>query len=212
MKTIVCFGDSNTHGYNPEDGGRFGKRVRWTGRLQQLLGEEYSVVAEGCNGRTIDQGDYVSGWINGRAYLRPCLYSHRDVDFLVVMLGTNDLKDSFAESAAEIAAAMDSFVEDAKVFMQEHQDTKMQMILIAPPILKEQIVNSVFGDEFSEASVAKSKELAAFYQKIAQKHGCAFLDASGFAEVSDDDCLHLSAENHEKFANELYQCIKALEQ
>ena len=89
--TVLCYGDSNTHGYNLQGGGRFPKEIRWSGRLQEMLGSEYQVVEEGCNGRTTMYGN-VDEWTNGMLYLRPCLYSHRTVDFLIIMLGTNDLK------------------------------------------------------------------------------------------------------------------------
>ena len=34
MKNILCFGDSNTWGYDPVTGSRYAYDVRWTGRLQ----------------------------------------------------------------------------------------------------------------------------------------------------------------------------------
>ena len=55
---IVCFGDSNTHGYcadpaDCEDGGtRFSERERWTCLLQQKLGPDFLVLEEGLPGRT----------------------------------------------------------------------------------------------------------------------------------------------------------------
>ena len=52
MKTILCFGDSNTWGYNPENRQRFGPEERWTGILRNSLGEDYRVIEEGLNGRT----------------------------------------------------------------------------------------------------------------------------------------------------------------
>ena len=51
MFQIICFGDSNTWGYNPETGERFDKDTRWTGILQTLLGEQYNVVAVAIYGR-----------------------------------------------------------------------------------------------------------------------------------------------------------------
>lgn len=47
-KIILCYGDSNTYGYNPLNGLRYSKDIRWTGCLQKLLGEEYSIIEEGC--------------------------------------------------------------------------------------------------------------------------------------------------------------------
>ena len=51
MKTIVCFGDSNTWGYVPgSDGERFSPEIRWPARLAAALGSAWEVIAEGLNG------------------------------------------------------------------------------------------------------------------------------------------------------------------
>ena len=52
QKNILCFGDSNTHGYNSKTGGRFGVEERWTKLLQKKMGEEYYIIEEGLSGRT----------------------------------------------------------------------------------------------------------------------------------------------------------------
>ena len=72
MTTILCYGDSNTYGYNPVNGLRYPKGVRWTGVLQKMLGEEYEVIEEGCNGRTTVFEDAKEPWKAGLGYLRPC--------------------------------------------------------------------------------------------------------------------------------------------
>ena len=92
MKTLVCFGDSNTWGYVPgSDGERHPRDVRWPNQLQHLLGDEWEVIAEGLNGRTatVDRPD--SEGRNGLPYLLPCLHSHAPVDLVVIYLGTNDV-------------------------------------------------------------------------------------------------------------------------
>jgi lysophospholipase L1-like esterase len=92
LKTLVCFGDSNTWGYVPgSDGERHPREVRWPVQLQRALGEEWEVIAEGLNGRTatIDRPD--SEGRNGLPYLLPCLLSHAPVDVVVIFLGTNDV-------------------------------------------------------------------------------------------------------------------------
>ena len=91
MKTILCFGDSNTWGYNPENGQRFGPEERWTGILRNSLGEDYRVIEEGLNGRTTLWDDPIAGFKNGLDYLMPCLESHMPFDLITIMLGTNDL-------------------------------------------------------------------------------------------------------------------------
>ncbi len=211
IKTVLCFGDSNTHGYNPQDGTRFGRDIRWTGLLQHLLGDSYLIIEEGCNGRTTVRGDWAEGWINGMAYLRPCLYSHRPVDYVVMMLGTNDLKACFQATAEAIAEGMQTLVRETIDFMQEHQQKAPHIILIAPPVLGDGMAKSVFADEFTEESVRKSYALAELYKEIANRYYCTFLNASEFVEVSEADSLHLSADSHAKFAEELYHCICTME-
>ena len=62
---IVCFGDSNTWGYDPRTSERFPQKVRWTGLLQEKLGRKYQVIEEGQNGRTIATEDPCEGEKNG---------------------------------------------------------------------------------------------------------------------------------------------------
>jgi len=92
MKTVVCFGDSNTWGYVAgSDGERYPREVRWPNRLQELLGDDWEVIAEGLNGRTATFERPDSEGRNGLPYLLPCLHSHAPVDAVVIFLGTNDV-------------------------------------------------------------------------------------------------------------------------
>ncbi len=56
MKTILCYGDSNTWGYKPDSNVlipvRYLYEIRWTGVLRSTLGDKYVVVEEGLNSRT----------------------------------------------------------------------------------------------------------------------------------------------------------------
>jgi lysophospholipase L1-like esterase len=92
VRTLVCFGDSNTWGYVAgSDGVRFPREVRWPNRLQRELGDGWEVISEGLGGRTatIERPD--SEGRNGLPYLLPCLHSHAPVDSVVIYLGTNDV-------------------------------------------------------------------------------------------------------------------------
>lgn len=66
MKTILCYGDSNTWGYDPVTGGRLERDRRWPGVLRTQLGEGYLVIEEGLNGRTTVWDDPIEGYKNGR--------------------------------------------------------------------------------------------------------------------------------------------------
>jgi lysophospholipase L1-like esterase len=92
MKTIVCFGDSNTWGTVPgSDGERFPREERWPTVLQRELGDGWEVIAEGLGGRTATVERPDAEGRNGLPYFLPCLHSHRPIDVLVIYLGTNDV-------------------------------------------------------------------------------------------------------------------------
>ena len=98
-KHIVCFGDSNTHGYCAKTGGRFDEEQRWTCLLQKKLGDDYLILEEGLSGRTTCFSDPIFEERSGMDVIYSCLMSHEPVDLLVIMLGTNDTKERFSASA-----------------------------------------------------------------------------------------------------------------
>ncbi len=207
VTTILCYGDSNTYGFNPQDGLRYPKNVRWTGRLQQLLGEEYLVIEEGCNGRTTIFEDEQEEWKAGLHYLKPCLNSHKPVDIVILMLGTNDLKSCFHASAREIAEGAECLIKEIYQFGSEKQEFCPQVILIAPPLVGENICNTAFCDTFDETAVARSKEFKTYYKEVAERQNCIFINGAEHIKSSELDCLHLMPEEHKKLAEVLYDCI-----
>lgn len=132
MKSILCFGDSNTYGA-VANGGRYGRYERWPGHLQQLLGSDYYVIEEGCNGRTTLWDDPIEEHKNGKAYLLPCMYSHKPVDLIVLMLGTNDLKNRFSLTATDIAWSIDNLINTIQTSNNGPDESAPQILLISPP-------------------------------------------------------------------------------
>ena len=108
MKTILCYGDSNTYGLKSDLVSRYPRNVRWTGILQEKLGSEYYVIEEGLGGRTTVWDDPVEDYKNGKKYLLPCLDSHKPLDLVIIMLGTNDLKSRFSVTPFDIGASMEN--------------------------------------------------------------------------------------------------------
>lgn len=210
MKTVLCYGDSNTYGYNPSNGLRYPQEVRWTGRLQNLLGNGYRIIEEGCNGRTTVFDDPQEGWKNGMGYLRPCLNSHKPVDIVILMLGSNDLKETFHASARQIADGAGALVEVIEDFTREKQGFEPQIILVSPPEIGEGIVFSPFRGSFSADAVSRSREFPRWYAKIAEKYQCIFFNAADYIQPSQTDSLHLAPEGHARLAEELSKAIKSL--
>lgn len=208
MKTVLCYGDSNTYGYVPETGLRYPKEVRYTGRLQMLLGGEYDVIEEGCNGRTTIYDDPVDGWKNGLDYMKPCLNSHKPIDIVILMLGSNDLKTSFHLTAADIANSMAILVDVIQHFTAEKQGFVPKIILVSPPEIGVGIHSSPFYGAFSEDAVGKSQKFPQYYKIVAEQKDCIFFDAAQYVYPSEFDSLHLTPEGHSILAEKLCEIVK----
>ena len=127
MKTIVCYGDSNTYGYNPENGFRYEYEERWTTILQKELKDSAIVIPEGLNGRTTSFEDELRPGRNGATYLDPCLHSHGPIDLVVLMLGTNDLKIRFQATPTDIGKGIDRlpYLQESGVLANLLQDLEL---------------------------------------------------------------------------------------
>ena len=206
-KTVLCYGDSNTFGYNPVNGLRYPLDVLWTGRLGRMLVNDWQVIEEGCNGRTTIYDDPDDGWKNGLDYLRPCLNSHKPIDVVILMLGSNDLKQTFRLSVEEIAAGVQTLVKVILSFTLERQGFQPKIILVSPPEIGPNMIHSPFGYAFSADACAKSKQFSIYYQQVAKQTGCIFFDAAQYVRPSDIDSLHLMPDAHAVLAEQLLQCL-----
>lgn len=210
MKTILCYGDSNTYGYNPADGLRYPREIRWPGHLQDVLGSAFAVVEEGCNGRTTVADDPVEGWKNGLDYLRPCLNSHKPVDVVIMMLGTNDLKEIFNKSAQEIAHDAGTLVEVIQAFTELKQGFIPKIVLVSPPRIGEDMPNSPFSRSFSPRSLKESYGFSKYFREVAQAKNCIFFDAADVVEPSAEDSLHLTADGHIALSEALADLVREI--
>ena len=219
-KHIVCFGDSNTHGYcgDPADfdgvtqpGGsmRFSEASRWPCRLQRLLGEGYYIIEEGLNGRTTVFDDpYREGWA-GASYITPCLMSHKPVDLLILMLGTNDCKEWYGASAGRICAGMEYVVCRAQNTAC-WTDRGPNILVVAPPPIAEGYESTESFPEFGPSAREKSLALAGLYERSAKRLGCAFLDAAPLVVINKIDCVHMTREGCANSAAALSEIIPTL--
>lgn len=208
-KTLLCYGDSNTYGYNPENGLRYPEDVRWPGVLQQLLGSEYKVIEAGCNGRTTIFKRPDEPWTWGLDHLTAELYTHHPIDILVIMLGSNDLKTEFGASAREIAEGAGQIAALAKDFCTKKQGFAPEIFLVSPPEVGPAIVSSPFRDSFDSSAPVRSRQFPAEYQRVAEALGCRFVNAAAAAAPSEADSLHLTAEAHRALARLICDAVTA---
>jgi len=91
VTAVLCYGDSNTWGYEASTTERLGRWDRWPGVVQRALGDEIHVIEEGQNGRTTVFDVPFTADRNGRTHLPVSLQTHHPLDLVVIDLGTNDL-------------------------------------------------------------------------------------------------------------------------
>ncbi len=208
LPVVLCYGDSNTHGADPDGGDRFGYGVRWPGVLAALLEGEARVVEEGLNGRTtIREDPYVPGR-NGLTYLVPCLATHAPLDVLVIMLGTNDLKVTFGLAASDIAAGAGALVDVALASQCGPGGGVPEVLLVAPPALgAPSEVTELWG--FAGAN-ERSAALPRLYRTAAQRRGVAFLDASSLVAADRADGVHLAPDAHRALAHAVADAVRPL--
>jgi lysophospholipase L1-like esterase len=196
-RTALAYGDSNTHGTLPmatlEDMDRLGPAERWPGVLAAGLGAGWRVVEEGLPGRTTVYPDPISGvHKNGLALLPAALESHRPIDVVVLMLGTNDLKHRFQVPPVEIADSVGLLLHLIRHSYMGPGGGHPAMLLVAPPpVLEAGCLAEIF-----EGGAAKSLRLAAAYAATAKRHGAGFLDAGTVMASSPLDGVHFDAEAH----------------
>lgn len=210
-KTIVCFGDSNTHGYRSEDGGRFSDTERYPGILQELLGSGYLVREEGLSGRTTVYDDPLFEGLNGLSAIFGCLMTHEPVDMLIIMLGTNDTKERFSSNAENIAKGMERLVKKA-ASTDAWRDGRPNILIVCPPPIGKGYETTFVTGEMGRGCVEKSKELAGFYEKTAALTGCHFLDAGKIPgiEMHPNDYMHLTKKSHRLLAEALAEKLSKI--
>jgi lysophospholipase L1-like esterase len=206
MKTVLCYGDSNTWGYDPATRARYPPHVRWTGVLAARLGVEYRVVEEGLNGRTTRWDDPIELGRNGLASLRPCIDSHQPLDLIVIMLGTNDLKRRFDLSASDIAQSAAALAAMTWRFAHGPDGSHAEVLLVAPPA----VTTLTEFDQMFEGAREKSRQFSRYYRLAAGWHHLPFFDAGSVIVSSENDGIHFDADEHRKLGEALADEVRRL--
>ena len=206
MKRVLCFGDSNTWGYNARTWERFPADVRWTGVMRATLGPDYEVIEEGLNGRTTVWNDPIEGYKNGYEYLIPCIETHKPLDLVIIMLGTNDLKQRIGVTAEDVAHG-------ARVLVKVVQQSETGIGGAAPAVLLGVPAPVEETDRFAEmfhGAAAKSRKLSAHFKTIAEELGCPLLDGGEVVVSSPVDGIHLEPEEHGKLGRAMAARVKEI--
>ncbi|RKX76102.1 MAG: hypothetical protein DRP87_12850 [Spirochaetes bacterium] len=201
---ILCYGDSNTWGFRPFTGGRYPESHRWPAVLGRYLGEDYEVVEEGLNGRTI--GNLMPGNfpLNGLRYLESFLLREKPFDVIIIYLGINDLFKQEGVSIEEIAANAGKAV-DLVLFFYEENDLPIPRVILLSPLPANE--NAEGAHHFREL-IEKSRRFPEEFRKVAESFGIDFIDTSRIISASDLDGVHIDGESHQRLGRHLADYIR----
>lgn len=199
MKSVLCYGDSNTWGYEPETDSRLLWEERYPGILGKKLGFEYQVIEDGLCGRTTCFESVSETYVNGVKGAKLCAVINAPIDIAVIMLGTNDCKDEYGADLVTIGLGLEQI---AQIF----EKAGARVIIIAPPPLRN-LNQSPFFAEFGKGAEKRSEGLALCYQNLAARHGWEFLNAGDILLPGEFDKIHLDKAGHQKLAESVYDMI-----
>lgn len=175
---VICFGDSNTYGYDPRSylGGRYNTDSRWVDILAEETG--WSVCNMGQSGREIPSTapDFPA-----------------DTDLLIVMLGTNDLLQG--RSPKQAADRMERFLSSLSL-------DRSKILLIAPPPV--QLGTWVPSPQL----IDDSHTFTQLCQALTEQLGTRFADAGKWDILLAYDGVHFTEQGHRTFAAGLLEELK----
>lgn len=175
---VVCFGDSNTYGYDPRGyfGGLYDADSRWVDILATETG--WTISNMGQNGREIPS-------------TAPAFPD--DTDLLITMLGTNDLLQG--RSPEQAAERLERFLLSISM-------DRSKILLIAPPsvTLGAWVPSAKFIDD--------SRTFARLCQILAERMEIRFADAGKWDIPLAYDGVHFTEQGHKAFAAGLLEELK----
>ncbi len=206
MPVVVCFGDSNTWGYDAVTATRYPATIRWTGVLQAELGSSYAVIEEGLNGRTTNIDDPVDEDRNGRTHLPSRLETHAPLDLIIIMLGTNDTRARLNRTASDIAQSAALLGRTAARSVCGPGGSAPAVLLVAPPPM----LVLPGWDEMLAGAAEKSAQFGERYAWFAQRYGLRFFDAGSVITSSPVDGIHFDEPNHAVLGRALAHQVRSI--
>ncbi len=219
MRTILCYGDSNTWGFMPRKTkpplkaeNRYPWETRWPGRLEERLGKGWRVLEAGLNGRTTMFDCFMEEHRNGLHDIDVALLTSMPVDLVILMLGTNDSKQAFGKTPYVIAHGIRRLI--GRISGGDYgygPGGRIPEILVVSPIrMTEGVYTSWLSVEFDSESLLRSGKLAEEYEKVAAESGAHFLNAGAVISADSSDGIHMNAEGHAKMAEIIGEKVRQI--
>jgi lysophospholipase L1-like esterase len=196
MRAVLCFGDSNTWGYDAATEGRLQWSERWPGVLQRLMGDGVRIIEEGLNGRSTMFDRPEQPYRDGNASLPMLLETHAPIDDVVVALGINDL---FVPGITPRWSARG--IESILITIEQSRcgpgGAAPRVLVIAPPPLG--TLPEHWAMDAPGATEA-SRELPAAFRYVCDPRGVPVLDLTGLVEPDPIDGEHFTVQGHAAIA------------
>jgi len=203
MKKILCYGDSNTYGYNPTDGARFDNTIRWTAILQKNLGSDFEVINEGECDRTGFVDNDKGFLFSAQRHFPKIIKKTKDIDLLILAIGTNDLQFKYNLTIHQFENGLEKLIVTAKNYVK-------RIIIIPPVVLDNNVLEGYFNYQFDETSISKSKKIGKIYRKLSNIYGLNYFDLNEFVKPSNTDGLHYDSEGHKIISTKLCTYVKSI--
>ena len=187
IKRIMVFGDSNA--YRPGN-----RNKSWPKLLEAKDPLRFNVFNESCDGRTTR---YDIGEFNGLSVIAEKLAAYKPLDYVVVLLGTNDVKNKYGPpSPVEIAEGMSRILE----IIKNHSGGAKTILLTPPPL------GNVHSGELAGAQ-PRIPPVALEYRRLSRNRNVQLIDIYSILEVNTDlesDLIHINAAGRKKIANAVW--------
>lgn len=196
-RTVLCYGDSNTYGYDPRSflGNRYPADKRWTGIINAA--ERWTVLNRGENGRAIPRRP--RELYDAEALLG----AHPEAAVVTVMLGSNDLLQYPSDTAERVAERMETLLLHLRGALAAAHSAAVLLLIAPPPMAAGAWVTE-------ERLIAESARLGACYRALAAKLSVCFADAAAWDVALAFDGVHFSEEGHRAFAKGIEPVLSSL--
>lgn len=204
-KRILCYGDSHTYWWMSWYW-RYPSDIRFTGVLQNILGEGFEIIEEWLRWRMISGENAFFPYRNWREQFDGILWSHLPLDIIVLFLWTNDMNSWCEKSYDDMLLAFRSYQEAIVHWADFFQCAIPKVLLVCPPIVKEEFLPAVFAQLFSW-STKKAEQLPGRYSHIADLIWWAYVDSNSCVTVSKMDGIHIDEKGHKMLAKHLAEIV-----
>ena len=240
MKQILCFGDSNTWGYDGESRKRLPWGKRWTSlltgdnlmwkaakssaadsgwkQLESARANQAKLVMQntksGESVRIIEEG------LCGRTTIfeDPLRDGRRGTALLPTLLETHDGVDVIVlmlgtnDCKTVFGASAEVIGKGIARLLDQiaAYAPEAKVLLISPIYLGEKVWQEGYDQEFSRDSVQVSRDLEKVYQRIADEKHVEFMRAASYVSCCAADQEHMNAAGHQIFAKAVYEKLENL--